>query len=716
MKNRLLDNERIKRASLYITAAVLCVLILCVFYKIWHADLHIPFFYSGDSIFYSMFIRTTIDHGWYWQNPSLGAPGGMELYDFPGLDNAVAILILLFSIFTRNAMVVLNLFYLLTFPLIALASLYVLRQFKISFVPALFCSLLYTFLPYHFMRNQTHFLLSAYYVVPLAVLVLLWVGGEELSARGRKFIISVAICVLLGSSGIYYPFFFCYLLLVAGAIGALKLHKLKPLAMALIFVGITCATIVINLSPSIVYRFRHGDAAVLKRSPGEAERYGLKISQLLLPITDHRVDRLYRIKRLHNLNTLGTENDRATLGIVGSIGFLGLLAQLLYRKELVPGSGNLLRDLSLLNVFSVLLAVVGGFGFLIAVLVTDGIRSYNRISVFIAFFSLMAVGLGLEKIHPKTTKGRAIFYPLMALALIVAFLDQTTPTWVPKYAAVKTEFLSDQEFVRGIEANVPQGAMIFQLPYVPFPEHPGFHKMEAYDHLRGYLHSQKLHWSYGTTKNRDVDRAQQEVAAMPAEQFAQTLAFAGFSGIYLDRYGYEDNGAAKEAELSAVLQMQPVVSPNGRLVFFNLGDYGRRLRENYSDSDWEANRDISFHPVLLDWKGGFHDLEGSQDKTWRWCANEGELHLRNLSNRPRTVKLEMSFASGYPEPEDFILSGAISEQLKVNSTPTAYSRTITVPPGESVITFRSTAKRINAPLDPRFLVFRIENFKMTELR
>ena len=715
MRNPLLDNDRLKRASLYITAAVLCVLILCVFYKIWRADMGVPFYYSGDSIFYAMFVRGTIDNGWYWQNPAIGAPDGLQMYDFPGLDNAVVVLILLLSIFTRNAMVILNLFYLLTFPLVTLSSFYVLRKFNLSFVPALFCSLLYAFLPYHFLRNQVHFFLSAYYVVPLAVMVLLWVSAEELSPRMRKFIVSVAICVLLGSSGIYFPFFFCYLLLVAGTIGALKFHKLKPLGMALVFVAITCATIAINLSPSIIYKYRHGDAGVLRRSPGEAERYGLKISQLLLPITDHRINRLDRLKKFHNQNTVVTENDWTSLGLVGSIGFLVLLAQLLYRKEIIPGAQGLLHDLSVLNIFAVLLGIVGGFAFLFAILVSDGIRSYNRISTFIAFFSLLAVGLGIESIYRRTTKGRSIFYLVMAVALIAGFLDQTTPAYVPNYANTKTEFLSDAEFVNSIEAAVPPEAMIFQLPYAPFPEPPVVHKMLEYDHFRGYLHSKNLRWSYGTIRNREGDRVQQSVAALPAQQFVDALAFAGFSGIYLDRHGYEDGGAAKESELATVIQAKPLISRNGRLLFFNLVDYSRSLREKYSDSEWETRKEKSFHPLLLDWKGGFYGLETAADRTWRWCSTEGELQFSNLSRRHRTITLEMYFATGHPQASDFFISGLVSEQLNVNSTRQLYSTTITVPPGMSVLKFRSGAGRVDAPLDPRVLVFRVEDFKLTEI-
>ena len=716
MKARLLDNERIKRASLYITAAALCVLFLFVFYEMWRADLRVPFYYSGDSLFYSMFIRGIIDNGWYWQNPAIGAPGGLQLYDFPGLDNSVAILILLLSLFTSNAMLVLNIFYLLTYPLVALASFYVLRQFKISFGPALLCSLLYAFLPFHFMRNETHFLLSAYYVVPLAVMVVLWIMSEDLIPRSRKFLIAVLICVLLGSSGIYYPFFFCFLLLIGGAVGSLKFHKLKPLGFALVFVALTCTTIVINLSPSIIHRYKHGDVGVTIRSAVETERYGLRISQLVLPVSGHRIDRLAHLKYLHNQSTLITENETSTLGLIGTIGFLGLLAQLLHRKEFLAETNGHFQDLSILNVFAVLLGIIGGFGFLFAVLVTPLLRSINRISTYIAFFSLMAVGLALETIYRRLTKGRAIFNVLVAVALILGFLDQTIPQFVPRYRDTKAEFLSDADFVSRIEANVPAGTMIFQLPYVQFPEAAGLHKMHDYDHFRGYLHSKNLRWSYGTIKNRDGDRAQAEVAALPTEQFVQALAYAGFGGIYFDRDGYEDGGAAKTAELFNVIQTEPLISQNSRLLFFNLADYVRRLREKTPDEEWQAKQDTSFHPLLLDWKGGFSGLENSPGKTWRWCSNEGELHLRNMSRRPRIVSLEMGFATGYPELNDFTIRGLINEDLKVGADLVFYSKTIVVPPGDSVITFRSTANRVPAPLDPRFLVFRIEDFKMTELQ
>ena len=715
MKKWFRDKVRIKRASQYIIAAILSALLTCFFLKLWRADLHVPFHYNGDALLHAMFIKGIVDNGWYWQNPRLGAPGGLQMYDFPAVDNSAAVIIALVGLFTKHPFLVLNIFYLLTFPLVTLSALFVFRQLNLSYAVSLFGSLLYTFLPYHFMRGESHLFLSAYYFIPLVVLVLVWVASDQLTNwRSRKFILSVVVCVLVGSNSVYYPFFACFLLLIAGLSAALVKRSLRPLAPAMLLVAVTFAVVVINFAPSVVYLYKHGDAHVADRSLAGPEIYSLKISQLLLPITGHRVARLNSIKTLYNRNTNVTESDAAALGFVGSIGFLVLLAQLFFRRS---ERNALLADLGILNLFAVLLATIGGFGSLFALFVSPAIRSYNRISVFIAFFSLLAVAIGIEWFYErrvKTGAARIVFYVVVGVMCVAALLDQTSRGYIPQYAQIKSEFESDRNFVAGIAATLPQGASVFQLPYIPFPEYPGVEKMVDYDHLRGYLHSQNLRWSYGAIKNRSGDRRLKQIAALPVDEMCETLALAGFSGVYIDRNGYDDDSlAALESQLRDALQIAPVVSENGRLIFYNLTDYNSRLRQKYSDSELQAKQELTLHPLMLDWKGGFFDLESSLEKNWRWCSNEGELHIQNTLERPRRVTLEMSFVSGYEEFADLVISGLISDQLKTNATPVFYTKTITVPPGESIIKFTSNGRRVDAPQDPRVLIFRIENFKMT---
>src|SRR5204862_231532 len=115
-------------------------------------------------------------------NPALGAPAGLDLRDVPLSDNNFHFLLLkLLGLFTSDYGLVINLFFLLTFPLVTLSALYVFRQFKISLAPALFASLLYTFLPFHFIRGQHHLFYAAYYLVPLMVMVTLWIASGSLS-------------------------------------------------------------------------------------------------------------------------------------------------------------------------------------------------------------------------------------------------------------------------------------------------------------------------------------------------------------------------------------------------------------------------------------------------------------------------------------------------------------------------------------------------------
>ena len=120
--------------------------------------------------------------------------------------------------------------------------------------------------------------------------------------------------------------------------------------------------------------------------------------------------------------------------------------------------------------------------------------------------------------------------------------------------------------------------MIFQMPYVPFPESPPVNKMIDYEHFKAYLHSKSLRWSYGAIKEEENDLWQRAVTAKPVEEFVGEISRAGFTGIYINRDGYLDNGAKLEAELTALLGAKPVVSSKGNLSFFNLTDYNDRLR------------------------------------------------------------------------------------------------------------------------------------------
>lgn len=569
----------------YLAAATLSTAIIARILKLWHADLTVPMDNSGDALLTQMWVKGVFEHGWYLQNACLGAPAGMQMYDFPMADGLHFFLIRLLCLAAPNYAVAFNVYYLLCFPLITLSTLFALRRFAVSYPAALAASLLYTFLPYHFLRGQQHLFLAAYYVVPLSTMIALWVclgrlgalreaGAEMERSEKRRWAGSLAIAALQSSAGVYYAFFACFLLLIAGVSAALDARRWRPLVAAGLLIAVTTAGVLVNTSPSLNYwRTRGTNRSVAHRDPQDAEFNGLKIGQMLLPDAHHRLGRWAELRRQYDRWPLADgENRGATLGVIGNLGFL-LLLGLLLRRRGVDEPSNLLGALAMLNISAVLLATIGGFGSLFSLLISPQIRCYNRISVFIALFSLFAVAIVFDRFARWRADAGGRRWPsraLLAAIVVAGVIDEAGRDRVPNYAALKADFHGDAEFVARIEAVVPTGSMVFQLPYFPFPESPAIVALGEYEHFRPYLHSRSLRWSYGAMKGRDEDRWQRETCQRPAAELVKAIAERGFAGIYIDRRGYADRAAALEAELSKRLGETPLVSRNERMSFFVL--------------------------------------------------------------------------------------------------------------------------------------------------
>jgi phosphoglycerol transferase len=455
------------------------------------------------------------------------------------------------------------------------------------------------------------------------------------------------------------------------------------------------------------------------RDPVAAEVYGLKIAHLLLPINNHRIPFLARARESYDTRTAAPgEVTTSSLGVVGAFGFLFLMGWPVYRKAQTPDTG-LYDALSLLTIAAVLLATVGGFGSLIAFEISSRIRAYNRISVYIAFFAFFAVVLLLENLqHIWARRGwrRLWFYALLGSILVLGTLDQTSRYFVPPYVQLTQEYAADRAFIERIEAQLPRNAMIFQLPYVPFPEHPAVVRMTDYDHLRGYLHSKALRWSYGAMKGREGDQWQREISTRSPGELLEGLAVSEFRGIYIDRYGYGDGAAELEAQLSRLLGTHPSVRADGRLAFFDIGSFSASLRQKLNQVEWQRRREQLPEVVRLDWLGGFSVLEGTRDNNWRWCSSKGELSVNNPSTRERVLKLEMTVSTGYLEPSRLHISSPwFDDVIAVTATGQAYSKVFGVPPGRHVIRFECDGKRVEAPGDPRTMVFRLHQFQLAGL-
>jgi hypothetical protein len=719
----------------YFGSALLSVVMLVFVMQLWRADLKIPFNYweGSDNFLNAMLVKGVVDNGWYQHNRYLGMPFGQELYDFPFMSNLDVLIMKAISIFDSNYAFILNVFFLLTFPLTVITSLFVFRRYKFSFASAIVGSLLFSFVPFHFI-HQSHIFLASYFLVPLVVMVSLRIcmdqplfGPSRDSSRPwymSEAFAAVIICILVGSagSGVYYAFFACFFLLMAGFIGFFRNKKGTPLFISAILIAVICFSLFLNLLPSIKHILVEGrNKTVAVRNPESSEIYGLKISQILLPVSYHRSKYLEELKKKYDTKfPLVNENFSISLGFIGGVGFLALVGWLVFMK-FPKTRTELLTGLAELNMSAVLLGTIGGFGSLFAFFISPQIRAYNRIGIYIAFFSFFAVIYLLEKIRekwatsPKKTWG---YYGIVTALLFLGVWDQTYWTVVPPFETLPGKYKSDEKFIGAIQSSVPKDSWVFQLPYTPFPENPPEFQMIDYDHFMGYLHSSTLHWSYGAMKGRKGDQWQQWLMEKPLQDVLETLAFSGFNGIYLDRKGYPDRGAEMERRIGEVLRSSPLVSEDQRLVFFNMAAFNQDLKKSYSPEAWEEMRFNALHPLYLKWAGGFSFLEGGPEPfNWRWSSASGELIIDNPYKKTREIGLEMTLSTGHQEFSDLkIESPLFSEALRINSQENKYYRKIQVPPGSHSIRFFSNAPKLSAENDDRELVFQVINFRIKDLK
>jgi phosphoglycerol transferase len=381
------------------------------------------------------------------------------------------------------------------------------------------------------------------------------------------------VVVAAASGSFYYSAFTVLLVVVAALLRFVSERDRETLVAGGGIVALILAVSLVQLAPTIVYRIDHGtNDQVAKRYWFESEVYGLKLTNLLLPVDHHRIGVLARRKAEYGQQIPQTEGQVATLGVVASVGFLWLIAVALAacvgvgRRYSLGVHGGL----AALTVVSVLFATTGGFSTLLGV-VWPQIRSWNRISIFIAFFALAAVALLLETLRGALERRHvsAIVFPaVLAAVLAVGVFDQTTPAYIPAYHALKSAYGNDQELVASLENQLPANASVVELPYEPFPE-PSLGGRAPYDPAKPYLHSHDLRWSWGAMRGRPEDWAA-TIAGKPAAQVVPAARQEGFSGILLDRVAFGPAAASVEADFGKVLGSQPEPSPDGRYVFFSL--------------------------------------------------------------------------------------------------------------------------------------------------
>jgi hypothetical protein len=681
--------RRLRTLGYYAAHALLSVLVLASLPPLRAAPLAVPITYERDGLFLTVLTKSIHEDG-LWHASHFGAPFGTDLVDWPlGMWLPFAQMAGLRALLDEPGAAI-NVYWMSTIVLAGLCAAFAFRRLRLAPWLAFVLGILYAFQPYAFYRNVEHVNL-AFPFVPLLALLCLRVAGTrpEDESRGERRLTLLA-CVAQGFSYVYYSVFACALLVAAAPIGWLRARRPALLLRAGLAVALLAGCTLVTLAPSLAYWRAHGYNPDLDyKPPAETDTYGLKLRHLLVPIAEHPLPPWRALAaKVEAVDFPGdNENVLSKLATLGSLGLLTLLGLLVARaanavrplEEPLPGAAAL-------TLVTLLLANVGGLASLFSVFVTPDVRGWDRTVVFLSFFCLLATAWLLSQAARQLPRLHTPVVAVVVLALLLAagLLDEIP---LQRLATLRegtaTAFAEERDLVRAIEARLPAGAMVFQLPNMTVPvDRATFSPMLYYDPGRAYVHSRGLRWSWGAMigRNHDWGRA---VDALPLPEKVRTLALAGFSGIWIDRWGYSGEPRPPydvlERELTSLAGQQLLVSRGGRYSFVNLEPYRRQLEAALDRDRIEHLRRqaLSDMPAWR-WREGCSEERRTELGWSRSCSPSATLSVWNW--RPGAVRFTLrARLRAATAPLVLTVSGpAFEDRVELAAQPSSYERVFEV--------------------------------------
>lgn len=529
----------------------------------------------GDYFTSGVIIKTIYEYGWYpFTNEYLGGAWGGETFDFPSTDQLSYLLIKVIALFTDNWEIISRTLYVSGFVFSGLIAYFCLSKLNVSEYWSILGGVIFAFAPYHFLRIPHQFL-AFYVVVPTTFWVLLFIRNKQalfdkkvLSLSNIKVFLSVVIIAL---SGVYYTYFSLLIILLTCLYNWFGKKRYENELMLVLFV---LAVFLLSLTPYILHDLKYGknSVAIMQRDLATLESNSLKITHLLLPAPGHRIKIFSDIGENYTSKTILNEEHRSgSLGVIGVFGFIYIFYVGFKSLACQSGKYSQERYCFFVLISLIMLMTIGGIESFKGIFFTPYIRSINRVSIYISFICIV----GFVVLINRFLSQRKWYIKLIAFLCILpmSIFDQT-----PIHADVydQAEYTSDIKFFKKLEEIVGTGAYIYQLPYWPFPEGGRKGGWNDYSHFKGYLFTNRIHWSYGATKGRDGDKWLRITSMLPIAKLVGYLSSNGYDAIYVDRKGFADKDQGEADELIKQLGEPTLISEDRTLLLFRLNKTAKK--------------------------------------------------------------------------------------------------------------------------------------------
>ena len=610
-----------------IVLAALPIPLAVYFLHCWGANFHIPIFYNlQDALWQLILTKTVIDTGWVLNNPYLGAPGVAHWYTNAAAQTSALHSVIMYglSFISQDPVWVQQIYFFANFSIITLTAFFACRILGIARLPSAVIGVLFAFCPLRINSNIYAFIPN-YFIVPLAIVPVIWLMQDGASAsaasgaehrdeneflvrlRSSRVVFSIIVIVLLAVSDGYYAFFELLLLGYVVTLRALSGEILRPrrLLLPTAFIALLLCTALLLEIPLYSYRNAHRsefypngvEDAIVNKHASEAEVYSSSLKMLIAPSVGNRIEPLARLgkwmiqtadaaRRYPYDVAYASIGTLTSLLLVFSFVLLGVAA---FRAGRLPATlaegGVLSRDgapllwpVVALVFFVFLCSISGGIGTLIALLFPS-IRVYNRFPLFLVFLLYLGAGSVATALLARSSPPRRRIYQAIILVLgIAALFDQVPANVWPTNPAQRAQWRAEGAFVRRIEAELPENAMVYNYPYGQYQRESKYYGWGSWAASRLYLHSHGLRWSAGASRNSPSDLWNELTATLPIDQLVTEIRAVGFRGLVVDRTVIR--GAQYASVKRALIQqtgVEPIENDTAHLAFWRLPEIGYRL-------------------------------------------------------------------------------------------------------------------------------------------
>jgi phosphoglycerol transferase len=674
------------KAMFIMDCVIILILSVIIFYitnSFWNWNINVPISFSGDTI---------TDGGTLTlAQKAIRGDGILSVKGFWTVDDSNInwtiidaslhfVIMKILAIFIHVPGKLANVYFVLTFVLGAWFMYYALMRLKINHCVSVCVAMIYTFLPGHLMRGLGHLAIGSSFAMPLMILGCVYILNGELfsdaidirdrnksnQGKAAKFPLNVKIVegvigsILIGLSSIYFGVFSMIIHVLVFFVAYLnQSHNKKNAFGAIIFLGTDFLTAFLTVFlPAIV-----SGGSVIKsfsdsRSRYDIVHYGLKISQLILPIPAHRIGILAKIRALYTGGYTENENALSSLGLLLSLALLFSLilvfVEMPKRKEMLR-----IKEIGKINILILLIAMVGGICEIIGLLYYS-IRCYNRMSFIIACFSAVSLAYILNIIKSKLE-------PLLGMLIIIilvcfASYDQTSS--VSNISKERAAFYAqtwnaEEEFFDLIEAHEKDGSSILVYPskYSSLYETDESRK---YDLMKSYIHTSSIKFSVGYQEGSATERWLQALDQYTSEQKLRIAVGAGFNGILLYKAGFSDDYIFENmlSDFKNILgENNMITSADGDWYYFSFTDYKSILLGHNSDKIKNDCLQLSpdIYPLGMAYQFESRDIDkylvsgfSGGEKDFRWSLGDtSKMKLKVNAVSYGDIRVKINFLMVY---------------------------------------------------------------------